>query len=128
MIDPKDLTEEIAQARRNLRVAAGESIAEEEQESLRREQAIKAQEGFLLRTIGLTRILLLMTHTVWLNDRPVTTWTVEGITFHLRRVGDSYVLSVGERNLLLLTPKDPNFGDRVFVAIGDELDRSANHA
>jgi hypothetical protein len=128
MIDPKDLTEEIAQARRNLRVVAGEPIAEEEQESLRREQAINAQEGFLLRTIGVARLLLLLAHTVWLNDRPVTTWAVEGITFHLRRVGDSYVVSVEERNLLLLTPKDPNFGDRVFAAIGDELDRSANHA
>jgi hypothetical protein len=38
------------------------------------------------------------------------------------------VLSVRERNLLSLAPKDLNFSDRLLMAIGDELDRSATHA
>jgi hypothetical protein len=128
MFDLKELTEEIAKARRALRVATGEPITEEEQESLRREQAIKALNFFLYPAIGAIRISLLTPKTIWWKDGPAMTCSGEGTTFHLRRVEDNYALSVGERTLVLLAPKDPNFGDRLIVAIGDELDRSANHA
>jgi hypothetical protein len=123
-----DLTDEIAIARREVRLAQGQALAEEEQEAKRREKAMDELNDFLCRSIGVRRLVLLRVNNIWYNDGPAATWTVEGIQFHLRKVGEEYVLSTGERTLVVLAPKDPNFGDYLFVAIGDELDRRSKHA
>jgi hypothetical protein len=123
-----DLTDEIAKARREVQLAQGQPMTEEEQEAKRREKAMDELDGFLSRTIGLRRLLRLGVANVWYKEGPAATWAVEGIQFHLRKVEEEYVLSIGERTLVVLAPKDPNFGDYVYVAIGDELDRRAKHA
>ncbi len=47
-----DLKEEIATARRELRLAQGQPMAEEEQESKRREKAMDELDGFLFAQGG----------------------------------------------------------------------------
>jgi hypothetical protein len=123
-----DLKEEIAKARREMRLAQGQTLAEEELEAKRREKAMDELDGFLCRTFGARRLLCLGVDTVWHKEDPAATWTVEGVQFHLRMVDEKYVLSVGGRTLVVLATRDPNFGDLVFVAIGDELDRRPKHA
>ena len=123
-----DLVEEIAKARREVQFAQGQPMTEEDQEAKRREKAMDELDRFLSRTIGLRRLLCLGVAKVWYKEGPAATRAVEGIQFHLRKVGEKHVLSIGEPTLVVLAPKDPNFGDYVFVAIGDELDRRAKHA
>jgi len=62
---------------------------------------------------------------VWTEKGAVGRFTADNHIFHLRRNSDSYTLfavqETGERELVRLNQADPQFTNRILVAIGDSL-------
>jgi hypothetical protein len=121
-----DLHDLIKKARRELRQALGLPLTLEEQEDERRRHEMQQLRDFMLRTFRIDGAIQLSMDVVWHDGSAVIAMTAEATQFHLRKAQDQYVLFAfseeGERRLVEVPSKDPNLANRIFVAIGDEID------
>jgi hypothetical protein len=121
-----DLHDLIEKAKRELRRASGLPLTLEEQEDERRRHEIQQLTDFMVRTFGVDGTVLLRMDVVWHDSRAVIAMTAEGVLFRLRKAEDKYVLFVlreeMEQPLVEVPSKDPTLANRIFVAIGDEID------
>jgi hypothetical protein len=121
----EDLQKLITEARRELRRASGISLSPEENEEERRKAEIEEFDRFAYRTFGYRLMLPLKFHVVWNEKGAIGQMSVNGHIFNLRKHGENYHLLLigehGERELSQLEGSDPNFANRVLVAIGDIL-------
>lgn len=80
----------------------------------------------MLRTFRIDGTLALRLDAIWHDGSPVVVMTADDTQFHLRKAEDNYVLFVLRENteqpLIEVPSKDPNLANRIFVAIGDEID------
>jgi hypothetical protein len=120
-----ELHDLIKKARRELREALGLPLTAEEQEDERRRHEQEQLRDFMLRTFRLDGAIQLSMDVVWHGGSAVIAMTADDTQFHLRKAEDKYVLFVlreeGEQPLVEVPSKDPNFANRIFVAIGDEI-------
>jgi hypothetical protein len=121
-----DLHDLIEKAKRELRLASGIPWTAEEQEDERRRHEMQQLTDFMVRTFGVDGAVLLRMDVVWHDGRGVIAMIADDTQFHLRKAEDKYVLFVfreeTEQPLVEVPSKDPNLANRIFVAIGDEID------
>jgi hypothetical protein len=70
-----------------------------------------------------------MMDVIWHAGTVSAVFTTDRAVFHVRRVKDKCVLLVTEepeRVLIALRSDDPQMGNRVLVAMGDEIDEKMN--
>jgi hypothetical protein len=120
----------IEQARRELRRTSGLSLSPEEQAEERRLTEIDELEKFLYNTFRPRLMFPLKAKVVWSQGGAAGQLTVDGATFHLRKEDENcYGLFVieeqEERELIKTESSDPQFANRVLVAIGDSLAQNA---
>jgi len=124
-----ELHELITQARRELRRTAGLPLSPEEQAEERRVAEMDELNRFLFDTLRLRLMFPLKAKVIWSGSGAAGQLTVDGATFHLRK--DKIwcwlfgVEEDKERELIRIESSDPHFANRLLVAIGDSLARSA---
>ena len=122
------LPEIIQEARRALRRASGIALTPEEQFEERRKAEIEVMEMFVFDKFRIQVGFALGASVVWTEDGVAANFSVNEKTFFLRKDKKDYRLTAseisGERELLRLGAADPQFCNKVVVAIGDAIDRS----
>lgn len=120
------LPEIIREARRALRRASGVPPTPNEQFEERRKAELEAMEMFVYDKFRIQVGLALGASVVWTEDGVAAKFSVNEKTFFLRKDKKDYRLTasetLGERDLLQLSATDPQFCNRVLVAIGDAMD------
>jgi hypothetical protein len=86
---------------------------------------IEEMEMFLFESLGFRPMYELMPKVTWTDDGATAQMTLDKRLLHLVKDRDEFSLfgveGDGERELLKLKGSDPNFGNRILVAIGDFL-------
>ena len=119
----QELQDMIREARRNLRRASGISLSSEEQAEEQRTLEIARMEKFIHEALGIRIMFSLTPKVVWTENGATAQFSVGDHNFQLYKDGKSYRLSdtEGDRpcELLNISGSDPNFSNRVLVAVGD---------
>jgi len=119
----EELQKLVGEARRELRRASGTPLTPEESDEERRTAEIEEFDRFAYRTFGYRRMLPLKFNVIWSEKGATGQMKVDDYTFNLHKDRESYRLFLieehGERELSQLDGSDPNFANRVLVAIGD---------
>ena len=119
----EELQEMIRVARRKLQMASGIPQTPDEQAEERRLAEIAKMEMFTLLAFGPLRQTAVDMKTVYRGTNAVVEMTVDGNIFQLRKDGAAFVLLTwkdgGDVELTRIDSKDPNFANRVLVAIAD---------
>ena len=118
----------IRQARRELRRASGVPLTPEEQAEDRRLVQFREMRTFMHSKMRPPLLGPLRVRAVWTDKSVAGQMTVDGHVFELRKDGSAYVLFAiegGDVELARIKGSDPNFSDRVLVAIADALPRFA---
>jgi hypothetical protein len=122
------LPEVIREARRALRRASGIALTPTEQSEEHQNSKLEAMQMFVFDKFRVRGMAALTALIVWTDDGVAAKFTANGKTFFLRECEKDYSLSAsekkGERELLRLSAGDPQFSNRIFVAIGDAMDWS----
>jgi hypothetical protein len=120
-----ELRELIQEARRGLRKASGLPMSPEDLAEERRKAEIDELEKFIYTTFRPRLMLPLKAKVVWSGSDAAAQLTVDSATFHLRKNKNDYALLAieenGQRELTRIEGSDPQFANRVLVAIGDAL-------
>lgn len=121
----EELQELIRVARRKLQRASGIPPTAYEQEEERRQAEIEEMDLFTFSTFELQLRWALDMTTVHRGMNAAAEMTVDGYIFQLRKDGAAFVLFAlkdsGEIKLARIDGKDPNFANRVLIAIADAL-------
>jgi hypothetical protein len=121
----EDLKDLIKESRRKLGWASGVPQTAEEQKDVRRKAEIEKLELFLSKVLGFRISLALPFKVIWTDHGATAQMTLDGHRFHLFKDHDEFYflsdLAEEERELLRMRGSDPNFADRVLVAIDDRL-------
>jgi hypothetical protein len=120
------LPEIIREARRALRRASGIPPTPDEQFEERRKAELETMERFVYDKFSIQAGFALGASVFWTEDGVAAKFFVHEKTFFLRKDKNEYRLTAsetfGERELLRLSATDPQFCNRVLVAIGDLMD------
>lgn len=119
----EELQKLVREAKRELRRASGTPLTPEESDEERRTVEIEEFDRFAYRTFGYRRMLPLKFNVIWDEKGVIGQMNADGKIFNLRRDGEDFRLflveTCGERELSRLEGSDPNFANRVLVAIDD---------
>jgi hypothetical protein len=116
------LTDGIAGAKRELRKRSGESTSDD-QEAEREAAAIDAAaidsvEDWMFRKFEAHVLLALGAEVIWTGTEPLIQFTVDGHIFNLLKDGETYPLIHDGKTLTTIPADDPEFANRVIVAVG----------
>jgi hypothetical protein len=124
----RSLIDEIQTARRELRIATGEPLTPEQLEQERQRAEVKKIEDLAYR-LGMSFKLSLYPQAVWSRGAAAIEMKIDEGLFYLRPDGEQmrFVRAIGsddnyeETLILTLEQKDPQFVNRLLVALGDAL-------
>jgi hypothetical protein len=124
-VESAPLQDLIKGARRELRRASGVPLTAEEQAEMRRKTEIEEMEMFLFKSFGFRMMLALPSEVIWTDHGATAQMTVDNRRFRLFKDRDglySFCVQGGvQRELLKMPGSDPNFANRILVAIDDTL-------
>jgi hypothetical protein len=117
------VAELISIARRELRRASGVPLTVSEIEQDRRGKELKELQAFIYSKFSVSASYALNEEFTWHDGKAVVEFTVDEHKFRLRAVDNAFqffaVTDPGEIQLLQLKGEDPQFSNRILVAIGD---------
>jgi hypothetical protein len=124
-VESAPLQDLIKEARREFRRASGVFQTAEEQAEMRRKTEIEEMEMFLSKSLGFRMMFALPSKVIWTNHGATAQMTVDDQRFQLFKDHDGFywfgVQGDGECELLKMPGSDPNFANRVLIAIDDTL-------
>ena len=119
----QDIIELIAEARRELRRASGLPLSTEEQAEENQRREMDEMSTFIFDKFRVRRLAPFKATTVWAGHGAAAEFSTPGKKFLLRKTGHVFRLSAmegdGEREVAAIEPSDPQFVNKVLVAIGD---------
>jgi hypothetical protein len=117
-----ELRDLMDKARRELRQSSGQPLSPEDQAEERRLAETEEMQKFLMNTLGLRVMFPLRANAIWSQGSAAGQLSADGMTFYLRKGTENwYGLFVEDdiRALIKIEASDPQFGNRVLVAISD---------
>lgn len=121
----QNIRELIREARSEMRRASGLPLTAEEQSEESRRTLMNEMNKFIVESLGFRLMFPLKSDVIWTNKGAAAQLTVEGRIFHIRKDGDQYGLfsieEHQEQEIVKMEGSDPQFANRVLIAIGETL-------